>query len=209
MPRLQLLLRATCAALAFANCAAPPPPAAHAPSAVTRDWTRPPDFAALRVDFAQREDFSELCEVARPMQRADELFRKQRWDALLALAEPWLARCPIDIDAHMVRAIALEQLQRADEAREHRVWARGLLEAVLATGDGESAESAYEVIAVFEEYAVLRMLSYEPKSQSLVAAGVDAIVAERAGESDTIFFDVSSSLARAERAQQAPKSSQR
>lgn len=175
-------------ALALAACVAPPPPAV--------DWGRRPDFAALRAEYGAKDDFGELCEQHRPMREADQLFERERWSALVALTDRWLARCPVDMDAHMVRTIGLERLSRREEAQDHREWARGLLEAVLATGDGQSAETAYAVISVFEEYAVLRMLGYQPKSQALLEGRIDALTAERAGETTTIYFDPAASFAR-------------
>jgi hypothetical protein len=187
------LLSAACLALALRGSAEEAP--AQPPAPV--DETSPrPDFAALRAEWSQREDFVQRCEVDRPMRAAFRHIEKKRWDELLALATPWSERCPVDLDAHVLRAIALEGLGREAEGAEHRIWARGLFEAVLASGDGKTPETAYQVIAVFEEYSMLRMFGWEPKQQSLVGGGIDALKVVAEGEERTVFFDPSASFRR-------------
>jgi hypothetical protein len=39
----------------------------RAPGAAAVDWTQRPDFAALRSEWAVRDDFLQRCELKRPM----------------------------------------------------------------------------------------------------------------------------------------------
>lgn len=164
------------------------------------DWTRRPDFGALRAEWALRDDFGERCELRRPMREASELMGAERWRELLALATTWVERCPIDMDAHVVRAIALDRLELAEEAEHHHVWMRGLFEAVLATGDGKTPETAFDVIAIFEEYSLLRFFRYEPKQQTLTHSGIDALSVIADGEERIVYFNPAASFERMERA---------
>ncbi|HEY8121578.1 MAG TPA: DUF4919 domain-containing protein [Myxococcota bacterium] len=186
---------AACLSLALA-CETVGGAAPVAPAAERRDWSEPPDFAALRAEYGARDDFDARCEVDRPLRRAYGQMQAEAWSDLLALAEPWAQRCPVDLEAHMLCAIALEQSGRTEEADAHRSWVRGLFESVLATGDGKTPETAYRVIAVFEEYAMLRMFRWEPKQQALVAQGIDAMTVDAEGEERVVYFDPAASFAR-------------
>ena len=58
---------------------------------------------------------------------------------------------------------------RHDAARAayHRAFAKGLIDAILRTGDGQTYDSAYIVLSVSEEYLVLRMRGLRPGTQAL------------------------------------------
>jgi hypothetical protein len=190
------LLAAAYAALLFASAAsashgapARAPLATSATPAPARDWSDPPDFEALRAEFAARADFSALCEDGRPVSAAFEALQGERWNELLALTEPWTERCPVDMEAHALLATALQRAGRPEEAEAHDMWSRGLFEAVLATGDGKSPETAYRVLAEFEEYALLRMFRYPPERQQAAPNGVDEMTVRADGEAQLLYFE--------------------
>ena len=200
VPRFGVLIIAVAVAVA---CAGPPPapadPPAHATvpaaaNAPNRDWSTPPDFAALRREFGESGDFEQQCD--HPVREGSKLFERKAWAELLAFTAPWAARCPVDMDAHILRALALERTGRTKEAAAHHVWVRGLFESVLASGDGKTPATAYQVIAVFEEYSMLAIFGYEVQAQALVEGGIDAMQVKADGESRTIFFNPAASFAR-------------
>ena len=140
------------------------------------------------------------------MREAFESMRREKWGKLDALTEPWTQRCPVDLDAHMLRAIALEQSGRAEEGGDHPVCVRGLFEAVLATGDGKTPAAAYQVNSAFEEYSMLRLFGSEPKQQALADGGIDAMtVVAESGEQRTVYFDPAASFERMRRAFEAER----
>lgn len=162
-----------------------------------RDWAEPVDFGDLRAQFGERDDFAQRCEIDQPIQLAAQAFAQGQWEEVLALATPFLDRCPVDMDFHFLRAVALSELGREAEAMQHQHWRHGLLESVMRSGDGRSAETAWVVISVGEEYAVLRALGLERESQSLLAGGIDALsVRDEDGVASTIYFDPAASHAR-------------
>jgi hypothetical protein len=154
------------------------------------DWSEPPDFEALRAQYVARSDFAARCEAERPLSPAFEAARASRWDELLALTEPWTVRCPVDMEAHTLRALALGSSGHAGEAANHEMWARGLFEAALASGDGKTPATAYRVIAEFEEYALLRAFRYPPERQAKAENGTDRLTVRAAGEEQTLYFEV-------------------
>lgn len=160
-----------------------------ATEALAPDWSTPPDFEALRAEYAARSDFSQRCEESRPLTPAMEAMQAGRWRDLLALADAWAERCPVDMEAHLARETALGNLGRGLEASDAEMWARGLFEAALASGDGKTPESAFRVIAEFEEYALLHAFRYLPERQERLADGTDRMTVRVEDDEQTFYFD--------------------
>lgn len=72
-----------------------------------------------------------------------------------------------DIRAHQLAAAAYERIGDQVTAGRHGKIAQGLLDSILQSGDGQSFQTAFQVITMAEEYAVLETLKIEPQSQSL------------------------------------------
>jgi hypothetical protein len=151
-----------------------------------RDWSQPVDFAQLRAEFAARRDFAERCPGSAGI-LFDSMQRKDM-GGVVKLTDAILAACPIDIDAHYLRAIALRNLGFVDEAEQHIAWYSGLLDTVLASGDGKTKASPYLVVSVAEEYAVLRALRLELKSQTLEDRVEALAVVDEDGHESTVYF---------------------
>jgi Domain of unknown function (DUF4919) len=147
------------------------------------------DFDRLRAEFGGRSDFVEICERDRPLHRLAELVTQKDWNAILATSEPWLQRCPVDIDAHLIRAVALKELKRLAESDHHLNWFRGLVDSVLTSGDGRTPQTAFVVISVAEEYSILRVLRVRPKRHMTLSSGVDELVVEIDGVAGVLYFN--------------------
>lgn len=194
-------------ALLVAGCthtaptAAPaPPPAEPMPLITSRDWQEMPDFLALRLQYGERDDFFEICEAQQAEYRkAAEMLQTGRWNALIAFTDPLLEQCPIDIDLHMLKLIALNNSGREAEATVHARWHRGLVESVLGSGDGQTPGTAWVVVSVAEEYAILRALGANVESQSLVEGRIDAMTVTLEGGSTTLYFNPELHFRRLER----------
>lgn len=168
-------------------CASPSasPPVSNPP----RDWTQRPDFLELRESYGARDDYASLCEEAQPRIDLFQAANAGAWDEVLEIAGPRLAACPVDIDAHYLSAIALSERDREAAASHHVAWYKGLIESILASGDGGSADSPYVVISVGEEYSILRAFRLDLRNQQLVGGGVDAMATRNeAGEEHTLYF---------------------
>jgi len=147
------------------------------------------DFDRLRAEFGARSDFTEICERDRPLHQLAELVIQKDWNTILVTSEPWLQRCPIDIDAHLIRAVALKELKRLPEAEHHLNWFRGLVDSVLTSGDGKTPQTAFVVISVAEEYSILRVLRVRPKRHVTLSSGIDELVVEIDGVAGTLYFN--------------------
>ncbi len=154
-----------------------------------RVWTDPVDFLELRTEYGNRGDFGAICESNRPLRELYEAADAANWYTVLELSARWLDSCPVDIDAHFLRAVALQEVGEVAESDAHARWFDGLVRSVLDSGDGKSSDSAFVVISVNEEYAILRALGLEHESQSLLGGGVDAIsVVDADGNRSTVYF---------------------
>lgn len=61
----------------------------------------------------------------------------------------------LDIESHAASAICFGKAGDVKAARQHDFVARGLMRAILSSGDGKTLETAYLVISFDEEYTLL------------------------------------------------------
>jgi hypothetical protein len=163
------------------------------------------DFDRLRAEFGARSDFVDICERDRPLHRLAELVTEKDWNAILAISEPWLQRCPVDIDAHLIRAVALKELKRFTESDHHLNWFRGLVDSVLTSGDGRTPQTAFVVISVAEEYSILRVLRVRPTRHATLSSGVDELVVEIDGVAGVLYFNPAAHVRRLGERPSAPR----
>jgi hypothetical protein len=80
------------------------------------------------------------------------------------------------------------------KAAFHRAVARGLYEAIVATGDGKTPKTAFAVVTINEEYDVLGIRDLTLDTQSLVyneGHAYDAMKAKSAtGEEVMLYFQI-------------------
>src|SRR5262245_24672571 len=192
MVRPPALLAAIVVAVSLFGCArsAPPPVSPSAEKPDVPAPSTPDDFTRLRTEYGDRNDFFDVCERDRPLKRLSELADQDLWEEVAAVSGQWLRQCPVDIDAHLINATALKELGRVAESQHHVRWFRGLVDSILASGDGRTPQTAFVVISVLEEYSLLRALRLRPTSQSLAPGFIDALsVVSEKGSAGTVYFN--------------------
>jgi uncharacterized protein DUF4919 len=85
----------------------------------------------------------------------------------LEIAEKRLAQNYLDVDAQFVSMVASDKLGDRPGATHHRYVWKGIIDSILASGDGKTPKTAFKVIAVNEEYTLLHALGLEVQQQSL------------------------------------------
>lgn len=100
-----------------------------------------------------------------------------------------------EIEAHMVTALCLEKEGDAREANAQHAIILGLMKSILDSGDGLAPATAYQVVTIEEEYAVLNLLDLDMKQQALVQEDGHSYdrftVAKKDGQGETeIFFAI-------------------
>ena len=101
----------------------------------------------------------------------------------------------VQIDAHTVADFCYHQRKDAKRAAFHHAVALGLLRSIAASGDGKSPASAFVVVSMDEEYAMIHTLGLHVDQQALVNANgrsYDRLaVTTLDGRHLSIYFDVS------------------
>ena len=125
-------------------------------------------------------------------------FHAGDWPIVLEKAQTILKTTFVSIDAHVMSDIAYRQLGEPAKAEPHFRAARGLIGSIR-TGDGRSPETAWSVIAVWEEYSIMRILGLQPSQQSLIQTNghsYDAMeVVDEKGKTFTLYFLIDRVLA--------------
>ena len=123
-----------------------------------RNWNDYPDFSSLRREIGWRDDFFDICESDSPFNELRALIRDGKPSEAASLGRGWLEQCPVGIRVHHLTYVALAEAGEPEEGELHRDWAQGLLDSILATGDGRTPETAFVTISVGEGYALLYLL---------------------------------------------------
>jgi hypothetical protein len=150
------------------------------------------DWRAMRFAYAASPDFDVFGVRTQPLRQAmAQDFAAEDYAAALADARRITAIDFVDIDAHMISEFADRKLGR-DAAATREAWtAMGLLQSI-ETGDGKSEATAFAVIAVAEEYSLMRALGLEVKSQALVQDGGHAYdvlqATDKSGATASYYF---------------------
>jgi hypothetical protein len=196
---LALLLAAPVAAqCAEATVAAPAPPKKAASV----------DYTALREQAAAKPDFSGYESSTNDQAAIDALRAGWGNDKRKALEHflVYLEANPHSLAANRFAAEAFEALAQMQAGSQDQKWAselapryradyKGLIDSVLASGDGRTCATAWRVISITEEYEVLYYLRLAKPGQALSTA--DGRVCDHftgtdeAGVEKQVYFDIS------------------
>ena len=91
-----------------------------------------------------------------------EALKAGDFKAAIKHAEAILEVDYLDTEAHFFSSKAYEALGDKKRAEYHRQFFQGVMDSILASGDGSSPQSAIRVITLTEEWAVLSRLGYPP-----------------------------------------------
>jgi hypothetical protein len=155
------------------------------------------DWGQLRLAFAARPGFRVFAQSAAKREMLKDVNTGDCADAL-ATARAVIEEAYVDADAHMVAAFCEDAAGDRTAAKLDRDIGAGLIKSI-ETGDGLSPASAFTVIDVDEEYALMRALGQKVVVQALVQQGghsYDALQAtDEKGQRATYFFLVDRVLA--------------
>jgi hypothetical protein len=126
------------------------------------------DFHTLRMAYTRARSYAPYMQDAGSVKRLREALRDGDAEGALDAVDDLLALNYLDIEAHMAADYVYTKLEAYDQSAYHRAFARGLIQAILATGDGRNYDSAFIVLNVSEEYTVLRVMGLVPTRQRLV-----------------------------------------
>jgi hypothetical protein len=153
------------------------------------------DPAALRNSYADSASYdaynTDIASLRAPFQRA---FADSDCDTVVKLGQAILEKNYVYIDGHYILGTCYSRLGQTELADRHIALARGLIGAIIASGDGKTPETAYTVIAVSEEYTILSVRGLKKMQQALVNKGDHAYdvmtVENKTGAKEQVYFNV-------------------
>jgi hypothetical protein len=126
------------------------------------------DFKELRLAYAETSTYSPYGGDAESRRMMFDALKAREYDKALQNAETVLAKNYLDIMGHFGCFVSHRELAHADKATYHKFVFEGLLNSIKNSGDGKSEETAFVVISVDEEYALLNWLGLRPTGQALI-----------------------------------------
>ena len=157
------------------------------------------DFTRLRMLYAESQSYA-------PTRDDDEgemidLAVKGHYAEARDKARAILSRNYMNIEAHMASVVVCRGLKDESCSAHHLFVARGMLDSIHNSGDGKTMKTAFVVISVPEEYALLRVLGLDRIEQSL-ARGDDGrmydvlkVRSVATSEETSVFFNVDAAFA--------------
>jgi tetratricopeptide (TPR) repeat protein len=130
------------------------------------------------------------------------LYNKQQYAEAIPLGEKLLANAPLDLNMLFKLLVCYHMLGDRTHAKQYARRYYSLLNAIMASGDGKSAATAYVVAVVHDEYEVLKEQHLSSSGQALVGhtdvltvTPVDDNGKPTGEKAHKVYFDVTQSLA--------------
>jgi hypothetical protein len=150
------------------------------------------DFTALRQAYVESKQWRSIKHITQQklmqITNAAKGFEEVR-DTCLNI----LKANPVDLEARMMLAVALEKLGDAEAAEKAHLFAEKMLDAILATGSGKSFESAIVLVSEMEAWTVMRSFGIKAKSHERHQHDgkiFDVYQGSMGDREVTIYFDV-------------------
>jgi hypothetical protein len=123
------------------------------------------DFAKMRQLQTRLDDYSPYGDSE---DHPFTLLKAGNVEGAQALADRMLAQNYLDLEAHFAAAEIAEKRKDEKAAAHHRYVIQGVLDSILKSGDGKSTQTAYVVVNISEEYALMGHLGLRVAGQSLI-----------------------------------------
>ncbi|MBI4825794.1 MAG: DUF4919 domain-containing protein [Nitrospirae bacterium] len=153
------------------------------------------DFTKLRLLYSKTSKYNPYASDREKSEAMYQSFNEGKFEEAVSYANLILDKNYVDLDAHILLTFAYQEIGNAERSGFHDFVVNGLLNSILASGDGESAKTAYVVISVKEEYAILNLLGLQADEQRLVnqdghSYDVFKVTDLKTGQSSVLYFNV-------------------
>jgi len=125
-------------------------------------------YAELRMDYAKSEGYNPRPAYFAAYSEINDLFLRKKYAEVLEMVVPLLEKDPYNINCLHAKSMALQHLEKTEEAEAVGEILFGVIHSVLTSGDGRSSETAMRVITIDEEYAIVQFLGLRAVAQALV-----------------------------------------
>lgn len=152
------------------------------------------DFTDLRMKYAASPQY-EPEEGSEEVKKMYEALNQKDFQGALKTANGVLDKQYVNIDAHIVASEAYKGLNNDPMAKLQHDIVVGLMRSILGSGSGASPASAYKVISIAEEYALMRLMGWRPQKQSYLHQGTRSYDAMEVLDTQdqsilTVYFNV-------------------
>ena len=129
------------------------------------------DFTALRMSYSESKDASAYGADHESRRVMNLAVMDGQCAEAIKLADEILGKFYLSPDAHAAKSKCYSELKDATKAAFHKSIYLGLINSILAKGDGNTYDTAYRVITIEEEYAVMKALGYSVWAQEYERRG--------------------------------------
>lgn len=149
-----------------------------------------------RLAYAASVEYNPYDTKSRDFQKTvNELLEKKKFPEAIAEAQKGLVVAPYDIDLLITLASAYREANDIAQADKTRQQWMALVDSVLRSGSGRDFASAFQVISVAEEYAVLRVMGLQTAGQSLAGHegsefDVMTVTNRKTGAEQVLYFNI-------------------
>lgn len=127
------------------------------------------DYTQLRQAYVNSPDYDPYSfNVREPSAEMHKSARQDDCKTALNYAKRVLDMQFLAIDAHNIAGYCHEKLGRKDAATQERAIARGLIQSIVESGDGKTPETAFIVVTLEEQYALIMAMRLQRRSKSLI-----------------------------------------
>lgn len=156
------------------------------------------DYFSLRMAYTKRKNYNPYnIEIDELRDKIKSYIEEKKLKQALEVADSILNDRYIDIKTHLYCGYIYKQLDDSIKSAYHQRIYNGLLESIYYSGDGKSAETAFIVIEVSEEYDLLNWLELKFLGQSLIVKdgySFDIIKAVDENREMELFFNIALAL---------------
>ena len=129
------------------------------------------DFRVLRVAYADSKDALAAGSSHLTRRAMNTALLNRQFDETIRIGLDILRAVYISPDTHAALSQAYRELGDTQKAEFHKAVYLGLVNSIIAAGDGKTPETAYHVVTTEEEYAVMRALGLSVWGQEIVNNG--------------------------------------
>lgn len=133
------------------------------------DTSKTVEYTNLRLDYSRSKEYSPYNpEVIDIRHDCRALIKEGKFKEAIEKANRGLEKDKYNIQLLIILAASYRELGDIDNAEKYgKLW-KYLVDSIMASGDGKSFKTAFKVISVNEEYAILTALGLERTKQILV-----------------------------------------
>jgi hypothetical protein len=126
------------------------------------------NFQELRLAYTETKQYNPYGGSLDARDAMFALLNAKEYEKAVVASEKILSSNYLDINSHFVAYVANRNLKHAEKADYHKYVFLNLLKSISTSGDGKTMETAFLVISVDEEYALLNFMELQPVGQQKV-----------------------------------------